>query len=924
MKNTRFPIRRLAVLISMLCGGGAPAVWAVDCVNSWNNEDALVIPAMVFSDGRLYALTLTPKSELNDSDNALYTAIQTQIADPGCTPTASYDTRSNGLTVHAIQDLYWDGPANAVMDATFQLTATPSADGSIDYALTSYRMKDVTVYLDAYMGRTFSNVKPENFNIDGSPLTVKARNLILPDKNSAFIVSTYPELPSAFQIRLSFYDSGIGQIQTYKASVTHYNVAENIAINPLTTLVSSWLERHPEHSLREAEWRVRTLIDANESDPSLGVLGSMTGWPAFDPQIFQQQSDRSGGLDKFIARLLGEMEQGQTHLFRSDVNASNSEGSDPQALNKNTASIPVVSAEIYPPAHSGVSDRVGYLLQKAAHAGTAIIDQIFPVTHADDTPTPPSDPALVMAINNGQELGKIFVKAVFNKDGFWQGGIPSSYADLTLLAVDFTAKVFGLDQNIPEGKLEKIHKLLKSIDAKMDTMQKDVDHIATLSRKIYTAVSRSDYENVARPHLNVFSDFDLARKEISRAVALKNGKAQSIDDQNQQKDEIVKAVAEFNRLMEKKGYGGTVNHNYIAEGMRLGFLNDSAVRGLITLYNNYIYAGAFSRGYFNIEDEARLWSVLNYWQARQSMALEVTMLYKMNHNVTDKDLTYLVNNTFKKGTWDEQMKLMPKDRLSEACPLVKHRTEPSKWPSAGCFLDFKNMPDQKHPLMWWPQAGIDPRFIRPNSAAPMNYFKDATDSRDRIYMADTAEHQSSDAASSIQNGIKDILSKASNSATLKFLDWVVPRKEEWTNMMKTKMSSIDGRKWLVTLAGDETGLAGLEWGYLRELFLAAQDASSGNPSSYFDDIFKTENMNGAASIFKRAYPAPMININQSPYDFISFETIYSKEGGSSSCGDAGARKRTAFCTTYRIKDEVAFVPVRRVTSGEQYYIAPTD
>lgn len=858
------------------------------CSNAWNNEDALVIPAIDFGDGKRYSITLSPNPNFNANDQPWYQGKLIPVTDPGCSPNASFNPQTKVLTVRAIQDLEWDGPANAVMDATFQYDPAPSINGSFDVALRDYQMQNVKVYLNALIGQGFSDVAVKFHNIGGSPLAANADLLITRDDKTAYVVAKLAQLSAAFQVVLSWKDTQSGQMQSYKTSVIHYLAEKDLELNPLTTLVSAWLERHPSATLSEAESHIRTFIGVDEGT-NLSYLGNDLNGSVFSLAGFWQQANRNGGIDAFIAKLLDEESRGLRHAFPFD---------------------PKISANI-----------IHESLALVSQVLSAIINQVLSVSYAAD---PPPKPASDMVIKSGQELSKILIKAFFNKDGFLKGGIPASYADLTLLGIELGAKILGLDEYLPK---DKSYELLKAIDAKLDAMQKDVTDAKLLSQEIVKDVNFSHYETLAREHGAVFKDFDLAGQQLVRIMALRSKLA---EDKEKVKVELSELITEFNRLMEKKAISGTRNYDYITDRLNLGFL-DGASRGLITLYNRFIYVDALNKGYYNIKDEARLRNFYDYWQARQVMALMYTRAYHEAKGATEIKLNK-ITDAFN-SVWAAAEKLMPKDRLSEACPIPKD-TETSE-PLGGCFLDLRNITNDR-PLMWWPQALIDPRFDK-------HPFRDVTNYQAANFpfvassgvSVETWSWYSRATASFIMDDCAQAISQTKGVAA-KFHTWAVPMKVEWENMLRGKNK--DGRLFLAERSGGilESGKYNAMWLNLGALFLTAKDGSDSN-RRYSDGTFvsraRAEVPSGPiifditdGGFFTRSYPTPMIDINASVYDLISLKD-YSTDvpetykGYLSSC--AMINRETPYydpCRSYVTTVPLAFIPVRQVAFDEQYYI----
>ncbi len=115
------------------------------------------------------------------------------------------------------------------------------------------------------------------------------------------------------------------------ADVRNYNPVKDVVyVNPVTTMVTGVLLRHPEFSLEQAQARVRRFLGM-PADASLGAaLRETQSFQSayFSESAFLQQANEHGGLVYFMGDLVNQMlaNQGAVHRFPSTALQSSSGG----------------------------------------------------------------------------------------------------------------------------------------------------------------------------------------------------------------------------------------------------------------------------------------------------------------------------------------------------------------------------------------------------------------------------------------------------------------------------------------------------------------------------------------------------------------------------------------------------------------------
>lgn len=146
---------------------------------------------------------------------------------------------------------------------------------------------------------------------------LKSDNLIT-DAQGAILIDT-AKLPSDFKI-ITEGGTLYGEAFTAElsADIRNYNAeTDTIYINLTTTIISAYLDKHPEAGLMEASLAVKNFLEVPESlDLSSGT--QLTS-EYFNNSQFLTEANESGGINSFIEQLLVEMDAGETHPFQKPL-----------------------------------------------------------------------------------------------------------------------------------------------------------------------------------------------------------------------------------------------------------------------------------------------------------------------------------------------------------------------------------------------------------------------------------------------------------------------------------------------------------------------------------------------------------------------------------------------------------------------------
>lgn len=139
------------------------------------------------------------------------------------------------------------------------------------------------------------------------------------NEQGAILIGSKVQLPSDFRI-VAEGGSQYGESFTGKlsADIRQYDSeATIIYINPVTTLVSAYMDKHSEGNLENAIVSVKKFLEIPEylDLPSGTNLSS----EHFNNIQFLREASENGGLDTFINKLMEELEAGKPHPFKEEL-----------------------------------------------------------------------------------------------------------------------------------------------------------------------------------------------------------------------------------------------------------------------------------------------------------------------------------------------------------------------------------------------------------------------------------------------------------------------------------------------------------------------------------------------------------------------------------------------------------------------------
>lgn len=175
---------------------------------------------------------------------------------------------------------------------------------------------ECTINSLVYAGVPVSSAVLSVYDTSGKQI-LKSDNLIT-DEQGRMLIKT-SALPSDFRIVTED-----GTIYNEKFSgklsvdVRDYNTeSDTIYINPVTTIVSAYLDKYPEASLTDAFLAVKNLLEIPEwfDLPS----GTQISNEYFNNDQFLKEASENGGINPFIEKLLIEIDSGKTHPFQESI-----------------------------------------------------------------------------------------------------------------------------------------------------------------------------------------------------------------------------------------------------------------------------------------------------------------------------------------------------------------------------------------------------------------------------------------------------------------------------------------------------------------------------------------------------------------------------------------------------------------------------
>lgn len=155
------------------------------------------------------------------------------------------------------------------------------------------------------------------YDLSGKQI-LKTQSLTV-DEQGAILIGTNNEMPENFRIVAEGgTQNGQDLVAKLSADVREYNAqSDTIYVNPVTTIVSAYLDNYPEESLANASFAVKKFLEI----PELIDLPSGTQLSSeyFNNTQFMRESDENGGINQFIEKLIPQMKAGRTHPFREPL-----------------------------------------------------------------------------------------------------------------------------------------------------------------------------------------------------------------------------------------------------------------------------------------------------------------------------------------------------------------------------------------------------------------------------------------------------------------------------------------------------------------------------------------------------------------------------------------------------------------------------
>jgi len=146
-------------------------------------------------------------------------------------------------------------------------------------------------------------------------LGLKDHRLAQPDGSLAFRATAVGALAAEPAPRARRSGRPRPQAVTLRAVVRGFDPArDELHLNAVTTLIAAYLDAHPRRTLEEATATVKAFLDIPDyvdvGDVSAGI------W-LFDHARFFDEAQRNGGVDRFVAKLVREIDAGRVHGFRA-------------------------------------------------------------------------------------------------------------------------------------------------------------------------------------------------------------------------------------------------------------------------------------------------------------------------------------------------------------------------------------------------------------------------------------------------------------------------------------------------------------------------------------------------------------------------------------------------------------------------------
>lgn len=289
----------LAVLANGCGGDGTSATVDVACEGSLMQPMGAVVLPAVESGGRTWQYTLTPMDAAGGQRR--YKASRAAVS---TTSNCSYAVLEGGV-------LEAQGIARLTQSVSITLQSALGAPADV-FTVVDARARAGN--LDGFAGGAMQ--------LTGAKVQVKsaAGQTLLTGTTNEYgaIVSDLGEagLPDAFRVIVS-----AGSIDgtpiggSLVADVTDYSAdfSPVLTVTPVTTLVSAWRDRHPYLGAAEAAAAVRGFLKFPENQEMDSDHESSEDY--FDTAAFYAQARAAGGIDPFVAALMGEWSTGVEHAF---------------------------------------------------------------------------------------------------------------------------------------------------------------------------------------------------------------------------------------------------------------------------------------------------------------------------------------------------------------------------------------------------------------------------------------------------------------------------------------------------------------------------------------------------------------------------------------------------------------------------------
>lgn len=136
-----------------------------------------------------------------------------------------------------------------------------------------------------------------------------------------YFVAEVPRIPQRLHVTATGGRSPVGQFGgTMLADVVDPSATDAFYVNPATTLASRYQDRHPGTSAATAWRRIRGVLGLTARHNLQDALGARPAY--FDGVRFLQQARRSGGFDKYVARLVRQAGKPAARGARQAVDAA--------------------------------------------------------------------------------------------------------------------------------------------------------------------------------------------------------------------------------------------------------------------------------------------------------------------------------------------------------------------------------------------------------------------------------------------------------------------------------------------------------------------------------------------------------------------------------------------------------------------------